>query len=133
VLPYALDFAKRVAAEVTFVRVVPGNLAEASEWGAVGRRPASASAPSQETVNAERYLGMIAVSSGRGGIKINTELRHGDPATEILRAASDVGADTIAIATHSRRGIDRLVFGSVAERVVHGTPLPVIVIRPKSE
>jgi nucleotide-binding universal stress UspA family protein len=129
VLPYAIDLAKRVNAEVTLVRIVPRNIAEVSEWGAVGRRRAEPQAqPTVESSAAERYLDHVAANHRHFGVTVNTELRHGDPAAELLRAAEELGADTIAIATHSRRGLDRLMFGSVAERVVHGTTLPVILL-----
>jgi nucleotide-binding universal stress UspA family protein len=129
VIPYAIDLARRASAEITFVRIIARNLAEVSEWGAMGRRrPAAQPAMSQESAAAERYLENIAETNRHFGVAINTDLRHGDPAVELLRAAEELGADTIALATHSRRGLDRLMFGSVAERVVHGTSLPVILL-----
>jgi nucleotide-binding universal stress UspA family protein len=133
IIPYALDLAKRARAEITLVRVVPQSLAEVSEWGAMGKRRSVASpSASPDTAAAERYLDAVAADHQRAGVTINTELRHGEPADQLLAAAEELGADTIAIATHSRRGLDRLVFGSVAERVVHGTTLPVIVISSKA-
>ena len=129
VLPYAIDLAKRASAEITLVRIVPRNLAEVSEWGAVGRRREPAQQPiTQESAAAENYLDKVAATNRHFGVTINTDLRHGDPAAELLRAAEEIGADTIVIATHSRRGLDRLMFGSVAERVVHGTSLPLILL-----
>jgi nucleotide-binding universal stress UspA family protein len=129
VIPDALDLARRVSAEVTLVRVLPRNLAEVSEWGAMGRRrPAAQSVVSQELVAAERRLDQLAESHRHGGMKIYTDLRYGDPAVEILRASEELRADTIAIAMHARRGLDRLLSGGVAERVVRGTSLPVIVL-----
>jgi nucleotide-binding universal stress UspA family protein len=128
-LPYAVDLAKRTSAEITLVRIVPRNMAETSEWGAMGRRRLpSPDVATPEMVSAERYVENIAEKNRRFGVVVNTDVRNGDPAVELLRAAAELGADTIAIATHSRRGLDRLMFGSVAERVVHGTSLPVLLI-----
>jgi nucleotide-binding universal stress UspA family protein len=132
IVPYTIDLAKRLSASVTFVRVVAPNLAEASEWGAMGRRSAASPATSADAVGAEQYLEKIAADNRHFGVAIYTDLRHGDPAIELLRAADELGADTIAIATHSRRGLDRLMFGSVAERVVHGTSLPVVLLSAKA-
>jgi nucleotide-binding universal stress UspA family protein len=132
VIPYAVDLAKRLSAAVTFVRVVAPNLAEVSEWGAVGRRRPASPAAAADSVDAERYLDQLAAQSRNFGVTIHTDVRYGDPATELVRAAGELRADAIAIATHSRRGLDRLVFGSVAERVVHGTSLPVILLRAKA-
>ncbi len=133
IVPYTIDLAKRLSASLTFVRVVAPNLAEASEWGAMGRRSSAASpATTADDASAEQYLEKVADNNRHFGVAINTDLRHGDPALELLQAAEDLGADTIAIATHSRRGLDRLMFGSVAERVVHGTSLPVILLSAKA-
>ena len=129
VIPCALDLAKRVSAQVTLVRILPRSFAEVSEWGAMGRRrPSPEPATSKESLAAERYLYRIAEDHRYLGVRINTDVRHGDPAIEILRAAEDLGADTIAIAKQSRRGLDRLLIGDVAGRIVNGTSLPVIVL-----
>jgi nucleotide-binding universal stress UspA family protein len=55
----------------------------------------------------------------------------GDPAAPILETARDVGADTVIVGTSGRRGIERLLMGSVAAAVVRHAGCPVWVIRPK--
>jgi nucleotide-binding universal stress UspA family protein len=50
---------------------------------------------------------------------------------EILRAAAHVSADLIAVGTHGRRGVSRLMLGSVAETIVRKASCPVLVVRPK--
>jgi len=57
-------------------------------------------------------------------------VRHAQPARAILDTAADVRADLIAMATHGRKGIERLVLGSVADKVIRGSPLPVLLYRP---
>jgi len=52
------------------------------------------------------------------------------PAEAITGAAAQVGADAIAMATHGARGVRRLLLGSVADRVVRSTQLPVLLVRP---
>ncbi len=54
----------------------------------------------------------------------------GDPAEGILRAVKTEEADMVVMGTHGRKGIDRIMFGSVAERVVKESPAPVLTIRP---
>ena len=56
-------------------------------------------------------------------------LLEGDPAAEIARYAADAGIDVIVIGTHGRTGVDRLVLGSVAERVMREAPCSVLVVR----
>jgi nucleotide-binding universal stress UspA family protein len=57
-------------------------------------------------------------------------VRTGDPAAMIVAAAEELGVDLIVLATHSGREMTRLIFGSVAERVIHETRRPVLNIRP---
>ncbi len=49
---------------------------------------------------------------------------------EIIKAAQEHGCDLIIMGTHGRKGIDRIIFGSVAEKVVKTSPIPVLTIRP---
>lgn len=51
------------------------------------------------------------------------------PAEGILAAAAEVGATVIALSSHGRTGLNRLVLGSVAEEVVRASPLPVLLVR----
>jgi Universal stress protein UspA and related nucleotide-binding proteins len=48
----------------------------------------------------------------------------------ILDYAEENGVDLIVIATHGRSGLDRVLLGSVAERVLRQSPLPVFVVKP---
>jgi len=53
------------------------------------------------------------------------------PSEEIARLASELDADLIVVGTHGRRGLSRLLLGSVAEGTVRLAPCPVLVVRPK--
>lgn len=55
---------------------------------------------------------------------------NGQPASAILNAARDHGADTIAMATHGRGGVTRMIFGSTTDVVLGATHLPTLVMRP---
>jgi nucleotide-binding universal stress UspA family protein len=52
----------------------------------------------------------------------------GDPAHEIVAAATKGGADLIVMGTHGRRGLSRVLLGSVAEKVVRLSPVPVLTV-----
>jgi len=54
----------------------------------------------------------------------------GDPAEEILSYAESEGIDLIIMGTHGRKGIERIFFGSVAERVVKKSQVPVLTVNP---
>ncbi len=54
----------------------------------------------------------------------------GDPSEEILRYVQEEGIDVVIMGTHGRKGLDKVIFGSVAERVVKSAPVPVMVVNP---
>ena len=66
---------------------------------------------------------------GREAGGLRSLLREGDPATEIVAAANEVGAKMIIMGTHGRRGLAHLFIGSVAEKVVRKSPVPVLTVR----
>ena len=57
-------------------------------------------------------------------------LKLGAPWQEILAAASELGADLVVMGTHGRRGLAHALLGSVAEKVVRLSPVPVLTARP---
>jgi nucleotide-binding universal stress UspA family protein len=62
-------------------------------------------------------------------VRVEHRLVVGDPASEILRAASEPRCDVIVMGTHGRTGLGRLLMGSVAEQVVRRAPCPVVTVR----
>ncbi len=70
-----------------------------------------------------------AAKAREEGLKARVVLRAGVPHKEIATLATDERADLIVIGTHGRGGIDRVLLGSVAERVVRVAPCPVLTVR----
>jgi nucleotide-binding universal stress UspA family protein len=62
-------------------------------------------------------------------ITVEYQLLEGDPATEILSEAAATGCDLIALGTHGRTGLDRLLTGSVAEAVLHAAGCMVLAVK----
>jgi nucleotide-binding universal stress UspA family protein len=79
--------------------------------------------------DAEEYLAPIAAALRAQGVDTSWAVRRGRPADEILAAAKESSAELIAMATHGRTGLGRLLFGSVAEAVLRHAPVPVFLIR----
>jgi nucleotide-binding universal stress UspA family protein len=77
------------------------------------------------TLAASRALDNLAAEVGVA----RALLREGDPATAILDAAREVGASMIAMGTHGRRGLSHVLLGSVAEKVVRSSEIPVLTVR----
>ena len=63
-----------------------------------------------------------------GGSNITSVIKEGDFGDGILEAAQETGADIIVMGTHSRRGIDKILMGSVAEKVLHHSTIPLFII-----
>jgi nucleotide-binding universal stress UspA family protein len=62
--------------------------------------------------------------------KLKTAVVQGDPAEEILKYIVDQKVDLVIMGTHGRKGLDRILFGSVATQVVQKSPAPVLTINP---
>jgi len=65
----------------------------------------------------------------QGLANVETRVASGVPYREIIREARESGADLIVIGTHGRTGVEHVIFGSTAEKVVRMAPCPVLTIR----
>src|SRR5262245_17608012 len=63
------------------------------------------------------------------GIPVRHVFLEGDPATEIVRHARESGIDLIVMGTHGRTGLERLLMGSVAEKVMRDATCSVLVVK----
>ncbi len=63
-------------------------------------------------------------------LKATTVVRTGNPHQEILREAEERGVDLIVVATHGHSGVEHMLFGSTADRIVRRSKVPVLTIRP---
>lgn len=69
--------------------------------------------------------------SERSFSRLVVHVRTEVPAAEVAQLAADLEADLVVVGTHGRRGVRRLLLGSVAEGVVRLAPCPVLVVRPR--
>jgi nucleotide-binding universal stress UspA family protein len=79
--------------------------------------------------DAEEYLAPLATELRARGIDATWEVRRGPAAAVILAAGKCFRADLIAMSTHGRSGLGRLLFGSVAEQVLRRADVPVFLMR----
>jgi nucleotide-binding universal stress UspA family protein len=88
----------------------------------------------ESTADAAAYLDRVAAPLRARGLHVETEtLVHAIPAVAVLDYAATHGCDGIAMATHGRGGWSRLALGSVADRVMRATLLPVLLYRAPSD
>ena len=67
-----------------------------------------------------------------GDEKIETVVKNGDFGETILNTAKELKVDIIVMGTHSRRGLEKIVMGSVTEKVLHHSLIPLFIIPTKS-
>jgi nucleotide-binding universal stress UspA family protein len=70
------------------------------------------------------------VAENFAGLPVTSKVFVGYAAEEIISRADEENVDMIVMGTHGRKGIDRILFGSVAEKVVKNAKQPVLTIRP---
>jgi len=83
--------------------------------------------------DAKEYINKVAGNLKKDGIPVETELvLGGEPAAKIIESAKEDKSTLIIISTHGRSGVSNWLFGSVAERVVHHSPVPVLMVVARS-
>lgn len=79
---------------------------------------------------AQTAVGVVAAEFQRWGPKVLTEVRSGSPAAEIVKAAEELNADLVVVASGSRGLTNTVLLGSTAQRIQYAAPCPVLVSRP---
>jgi nucleotide-binding universal stress UspA family protein len=80
----------------------------------------------------EKYLDKVNHRLTEKGIAVTVKIMTGDPAARIVDQAKHEKADLVAMSTHGRSGIARWVLGSVADKILHESKIPMWLVRPKS-
>jgi nucleotide-binding universal stress UspA family protein len=133
VLPSTESLAQRFGATVTLIQAIPPiaepALAEGSRDVLSEERPMPLPIVDEMRAHAESYLRSVREALEARGLKVDADCPEGEASEVILRRARQLGADLIAITTHGRTGVDRMMFGSVAEEVQRHAPCPVLLVR----
>jgi nucleotide-binding universal stress UspA family protein len=145
-LPHAEELAQGCrAGEVILVSVterVPGYRALEAGGEPIAKRPSGWDEPSQplgqrlipeatgkKEKQAQRYLDRIAKAMEAKGVNVSTEVLLWKPAEAIVGYAKQSGCDLIVMASHGRSGPSRWAYGSVADKVLRSSCIPVLMIR----
>ena len=125
-LSYAVSFAKQFKAELILVYVVEATVYPADlSFGQV----AFPSFEQELRDRGKEGLEALVKSHVGAGVKSRIAIRSGKPFLEIIRMADEEHVDLIIIATHGHTGVEHLIFGSTAEKVVRKAQRPVLVLR----
>ena len=79
----------------------------------------------------ERYLNEVGDELASAGLNVVKAVEDGQAADKIVDYAEAAGIDLIIMSTHGRGGVRRFLVGSVTDKVIRSTHLPVLVIHPE--
>jgi len=119
----ALEYAVRLGARVTFLHVLPAQVA-----GAAGEAPDFASFESACETYARELLEETAKLGGTAGLSATTQVEYGDPSEAILGAASAEDVDLVIMGARDRGPLARMLLGSVSSDLIARCPKPVMVV-----
>ncbi len=132
VIPHALMLARTSGSSIHLVRVViPNTILQTYNWPVVVPEAVHYTLEIDQKA-AQTYLEEIAKQINSQNILVHTTVLIGDPAQTILQFVHEhPSIREIALTTHGRSGIKRWLLGSVAEKLIHATPVPLLVVRSK--
>ena len=121
ILTHVSELARLTGAELLLVHVADG-------WAA--RHFDDLKLRESEEMQSDRhYLDQLRGNLSARGLKVETRLAMGDPATELIKASEEQGVDLIAMSTHGHRFIKDILLGATADRVRHLVKVPVLLLR----
>ncbi|OGW53013.1 MAG: hypothetical protein A2Z60_00070 [Nitrospirae bacterium RIFCSPLOWO2_02_42_7] len=124
---YALSLAKKYGSKVYVIHVIEP-FTYTTEFGL----DFSAQLKEMEA-SARRLLDDVAASIKKTNLDVESVLITGEPFVEIIKYARKEQVDLIVMATHGRSGIEHMLMGSVAEKVVRKSPCPVLTIKKSGQ
>ena len=129
ILAHAIALGTSMDAEYTLIQAIEPVAGEYGEelFAAEPGEPAFG----QLRTAARSYLQNTAARFRAESLPVRTAVVAGPPARAILQYASNQAVDLIAIATHGRSGMANLLVGGVADKVLRGASMPVLLYRPK--
>lgn len=121
----ASELARATGARMTLAHVVA-----VPQYGTPPVLPSLSDGRRLPLETALEYLEDLAESLREEGLAVDAHASHGSsPAEELARVAVELDADVIALATHGYGGVKRTLLGSVADKLLRSSPLPLLVIR----
>jgi nucleotide-binding universal stress UspA family protein len=130
ILPHVQDLAEHYSATVILIQVVePVPFSVGFETSYAVLREAY----ERQIRQAESYLADLQNEFREKGVQTRTSVVSGPIVDAIIQAAEQEGADLIAIASHGRRGLSQVFYGSVAAGVLHRIDRPLLLIRSRDD
>jgi nucleotide-binding universal stress UspA family protein len=127
-LEHAAALGRWHGAKVTLLHVFTGVPADPQDGPAAWFTPLEP----QERKKIVAWLADAAASAHAEGVVVEAQVVEGRPIPEILRVAKETEAGLIVLGTHGRTGFDRLLLGSVTERILRQAPCPVLTVTARA-
>ena len=125
----AFELAEKFEAQVTLLRVIAVESMELATAGSGSHYLRLRDMHEErERAESQAYLHAIQAEWRATGVAVVTRVSFGAAPEMIVQAAEQCKADLIVMSTHGRSGLNRLLYGSVAEAVLRGTQLPLLLI-----
>lgn len=125
----AIGLAKRNGSSLTVVSVVPSEIATPTDIDfTMNQRDLIAK---KEMQGAEKNAKMVKEAAQKEGVNVRAFVMSGKPAEAIIQTAQEKKADLIVLGSHGRTGVEKLLMGSVAERVIVLSPFAVLAVKAK--
>ncbi|MDD4875763.1 MAG: universal stress protein [Dehalococcoidales bacterium] len=100
-------------------------------WGGIISDEQEAALATESMAEIKNYLTQVADKLKAEGVFVQPVVLQGNVAEKILDYAIENQVDLIMMSTHGRSGLSRWALGSVADRVVRHSPVPVLIVSPK--
>ena len=127
-MKYAVSFARDYKARLILMHVVNEQIF--SEGLNLPRLAAPEALEQELVAEAGRQMRTLIPADVRAGVDVEHVILRGMPFLEIIRYAKANEIDLIVIGTHGRSGMEHIIFGSTAEKVVRKAPCPVLSVKP---
>ena len=121
---YGINIAKALGAQILVVFVIDDVVLD--QVAKITEREAA-----ERALNADGkgYVNYVQDLAEKAGVASSSLIEHGRPFERIVHLAKDLNVDLIVMGTYGRRGAERILIGSVAERVIEYASCPVLVIK----
>jgi nucleotide-binding universal stress UspA family protein len=127
ILPFVISMSEKYNSTIYLLHVVEDFL----RWGGFYIPHISLELYQKEAMEAaEKLMDEICDQQMQGCSQFERRIRSGDPAGEILKAIDSEAIDMVVMGTHGYKGLEHRIFGSVAEKVLQNSSVPVLTINP---
>jgi len=134
-LPYVESLASKLApanrVEITLIQVISDLTFDFLTEQDAAQLPHPQNELEQIKSLSQAYLEKIADRLRSKGLEVKTMVTEGHAAEEILKASQQYNVDLIAMSTHGRSGLGRWAMGSITDKVLHESAIPVLTVRAR--